>query len=77
MATNLQERKIELIQWLSLIDDDKLLEKIVDLKKQNSVDWWNEISEAEKDSIDRGLADADLGKLKPHSEARSIYEKWS
>ncbi len=77
MATNLQERKIELIQWLSLIDDDKLLEKIVDLKKQNSVDWWNEISEAEKDSIDRGLADADLGKLKPQSEARSIYEKWS
>jgi hypothetical protein len=76
MATNLQERKIELIQWLSVIDDVKLLEKIVDLKEQNSGDWWHEISEEEKDSIDRGLANADSGKLKPHSEARSMYEKW-
>ncbi len=75
MATNQQERKIELIQWLSVIDDDTLLEKIAELKKQNSEDWWNEISEAEKDSIDRGLADADSGKLRSHSEARSIYEK--
>ena len=75
MATNLQERKIELIQWLSVIDDDKLIEKIVDLKRQNSGDWWNEISEAERDSIDRGLADADSGKLRSHSEARLIYEK--
>lgn len=75
MATNQQERKIELIQWLSVIDDDELLEKIIDLKKQNSGDWWNEISEAEKDSIDRGLADADSGNLRSHFEARSIYEK--
>ena len=76
MASNMQERKIEFIQWLSVIDDAKLLEKIVDLKEQNSSDWWNEISEPERDSIDRGLADPDSGKLRPHSEARSIYEKW-
>ncbi len=76
MATNLQERKIELIQWLSVIDDVRLLEKITDLKEQNDRDWWDEISDAEKDSIDRGLADADAGKLNPNSEARVIYEKW-
>lgn len=75
MATNLQERKIELIQWLSVIDDATLLEKIADLKDQSDQDWWDEISEAEKASVDRGLADADAGNLKPHSEARSIYEK--
>ena len=76
MATNLQERKIELIQWLSVIDDVTLLEKIADLKEQNSSDWWDDISKIEKDSIDLGLADADAGNLKPHSEARATYEKW-
>lgn len=76
MATTLQERKIELIQWLSIIDDAALLDKIEDLKEQNSSDWWNEISEAEKNSIDRGIEDADAGDIKPHSEARAIYDKW-
>jgi predicted transcriptional regulator len=75
MATNLQERKIELIQWLSVIDDAALLQKIADLKDQDDQDWWDEISEAEKASVDRGLADADAGRLKSHAEARSIYEK--
>ncbi len=74
MATNLQERKIELIQWLSVIEDTTLLEKIADLKEQNSSDWWDEISEGERQSIDLGIADADAGRLNPHSKARSIYE---
>lgn len=74
MTGNIQDRKIELIQWLSVMDDVELLEKIADLKEQNERDWWEGISEAERVSIDRGLADADAGKLKTHSEARSIYE---
>lgn len=76
MATNLQDRKIELIQWLSVPDDAKLLEKIANLKEQNTADWWDEISDAEKNSVDLGLADAEAGNLKPHREARVIYEKW-
>lgn len=77
MSPNLQECKIELIQWLSVIDDAAVLEKIVDLREQVDSDWWQDLSEAEQDSIDLGLADADAGRLKPHSAARSIYEKWT
>jgi hypothetical protein len=54
MATNLQERKIEPIQWLSVIDDAKLLEKTADLKEQNSSDWWDEISVAETKQLNIG-----------------------
>ena len=39
-------------------------------------DWWNEASDGEKTSIELGLSDAEKGKLKPHSEAKKIYEKW-
>ncbi|HLA96158.1 MAG TPA: hypothetical protein VK612_10585 [Pyrinomonadaceae bacterium] len=76
MATiNMQERKLELIQWLSVIEDVSLLDKVAELKEQSTSDWWDEISDVEKGSISQGLEDADAGRLKPHSEARAIYEK--
>jgi predicted transcriptional regulator len=59
---NLQNKKLELIQWLSSIEESK--------------DWWNSIAESEKEAIERGIQDANAGKLNPHSKARKIYEKW-
>lgn len=76
MDTNLQQKKIELIQWLSTLTDASVIEKLLKLRKEEQNDWWDEISEAEKASIDKGLKDAEEGKLKPHSEARKAYEKW-
>ena len=73
---NIQNKKLELIQWLSTIEDSTIIEKIMDLRKKESKDWWNSISESEKESIEKGLLDADAGKLNPHSNARELYEKW-
>ncbi len=30
----------------------------------------------EKESIEKGLADAEAGKLNPHAKAKKLYEKW-
>ncbi|CAM3996792.1 hypothetical protein FLJU110815_11110 [Flavobacterium jumunjinense] len=76
MELSLLNKKMELIQWLSTIEDSSLIEKIMELKKKESKDWWNSISDNEKKSIEKGIQDADSGKLKPHSEARKLYEKW-
>ncbi len=73
---NILNKKLELIQWLSTIEDSSIIEKIMDLRKEESKDWWNLISESEKESIEKGLNDADAGKLNPHSNARKLYEKW-
>ena len=73
---NILNKKLELIQWLSTIEDSTIIEKIMDLKKKESKDWWNSISESEKESIEKGLQDADAGKLNPHSNARKLYERW-
>ena len=73
---NILNKKLELIQWLSTIEDSTIIEKIMDLRKKESKDWWNSISESEKESIEKGLLDADSGKLNPHSNARKLYEKW-
>ena len=77
MATaNIQERKLELIQWLSVIDDVSLIEKVAKVRDDSVSDWWDEISEAEKQAIESGIKDADSGHLKPHSDARAKYEEW-
>jgi len=76
MEANIQNIKIELIQWLTTLNDSSLLQKILDLRNNQTKDWWSEISEDEKLSIEKGIADADNGKLTSHSEARKIYEKW-
>lgn len=69
---NIQSKKLELIQWLSTIEDLSILNKIINLKKQENKDWWNLISENEKQSIEKGLQDADAVKLNSHSKAKEL-----
>ena len=72
---NILNKKLELIQWLSTVEDLKVIEKIQDLRTQENKDWWNIISKAEKIAIEQGLKDADEGKLNSHAKARELYEK--
>ncbi len=76
MEANIQNIKIELIQWLTTLDDKSLIQKIIDLRVNQTKDWWDTISDAERKSIEQGIIDADSGKLSSHSEARKVYEKW-
>ena len=76
IVLNLLNKKLELIQWLSTIEDSTIIEKIMDLRKNESKDWWNSISNQEKESINLGLKDAAAGKLNSHDKAREIYDKW-
>jgi Sec7-like guanine-nucleotide exchange factor len=73
---NILNKKLELIQWLSSIEDASVIDKIMELRKKENKDWWDSISENEKKAIESGLKDADSGKLNPHSNARKLYEKW-
>lgn len=67
--TNIETRKLELIQWLSFVDNVSLLDRISAIREQSNTDWWHEISDGEKASIAKGIEQADLGQLRPHSEA--------
>lgn len=68
-AMNIQARKLKLVQMIINTDKSAILKRIEDvLKKETVVDWWDEISEAEKKSIEQGLAEADRGELIPHEE---------
>lgn len=59
-------KKYKLIEWIIGISDSSLIDKL--LKISESTDWWNEISETERKSIERGLKDIEKNKVLEHSE---------
>lgn len=76
MNSQALDKKIELIQWLSTLEDNTIIEKLVKFRHQETKDWWNSISTEEQESIEKGISDAENGNIKPHSTARELYEKW-
>lgn len=46
------------------------------LGEEQENEWWNTISEKERQAIDKGLADIEAGKIIPHNEMRKRYEQW-
>ena len=76
METNLQAAKLELIQWLSTIENPNIIEKIQAIRDDEKEDWWDNLSALEKESVNKGVEDADAGNLKDQDQARQIYGKW-
>lgn len=76
MNSQILNEKLELIQWLSTLEDTSIIKKLVQFRKEETKDWWNSISDEEKKSIEKGIAEANENDVKPHSEARKLYEKW-
>ena len=64
---NLQAKKLELVQLIISTEKPSILQKVEDVFKKKT-DWWDEISEEERKSIEKGLAEADRGELIPHEQ---------
>jgi len=77
VSMNQEKEKLEIIKWVRTLKDDSSIERLKMLRKSHTrLDWWTEIAEDEKSAIDKGLADIKAGQIKPHRDARKIYEKW-
>ena len=75
---DLHLEKLKLIEWLAGLQDEKVVERIKSLRDNptGTTDWWNDLSQAQKDSIDRGLKDAAEGRVTPHDEVKKRYDQW-
>ena len=76
---NLQAKKLELVQLIINTRKPLTLKKVEEiLKSEKETDWWNEISDAERQSIEQGLAEADKGELIPHEQVmREVKAKYN
>lgn len=67
--------KIELIEWMSSLDNDFALEYLKSFKEspESENDWWFDLPAEHKAGIERGLQDVDQGRVTPHSKVAEIY----
>ncbi|MBS1545518.1 MAG: hypothetical protein JST14_17910 [Bacteroidetes bacterium] len=74
---NVEKEKLEIIKWVTGLKDNTAIEKLKMLRdKPKKKDWWDEISSEERAAIEKGLEDIKAGRVKPHTEAKKLYEKW-
>ena len=67
---NFDVRKINLINWLTSVQDEDVLAKIEKIQKEK-YDWWDSINENDKKAISEGLNQLDKGDYLTRSEVRS------
>lgn len=72
---NIETRKLNIINWVSHLQDETVLSRIEQLQSQKQ-DWWDLISEEEKAEIKEGISQADNGETKTTEEVLSKYKKW-
>lgn len=70
---NLETRKINIISWVSHLQDESMLSRIEELQSKKQ-DWWEMISDEEKAEIEEGVAQADRGELKSTEDVLSKYQ---
>jgi predicted transcriptional regulator len=69
--------KNDLIKVIVNTDDVSFLRQIRDFFKKHQVttDWWDEISDYEKEMIEIGAKEIEEGKVVPHEEVRAEINK--
>jgi hypothetical protein len=67
--------KLELIEWLTKLDDDETIDYLKLVKDSNTSheDWWCVLTDEQKSGIERGLRDVDAGKVTPHNKVKLKY----
>ncbi|AKP51253.1 hypothetical protein [Cyclobacterium amurskyense] len=73
---DIQAEKLQLIEWLAGLNDAKVHNEFIALKKKMEVDWWDRISAEEREEVEMGLSQADKGEVTPHKEVMAKYKKW-
>jgi hypothetical protein len=74
---NTSTQKLDLIHWITELQDDTILNTLEVIKEQSThEDWWDDISVAEISSIEKGLLEATAGRTVSHSEVKKRYDKW-
>lgn len=66
--------KLELIEWLKNVEDKEMLEALLFYKKNHEEgDWADELTAAQKEAIEQGLADEKAGRV---MESKEVWKKY-
>ena len=70
---DIQAEKIALTQLLLQTEDVAIIKKVKAIFKKEQKDWWDELTEEQKEAINEGLKDADEGRVVPFESFMQKY----
>jgi len=73
------ELRADLHNMIDKVSDGNILHAVKILlsgKTKKQPDWWDTISDEEREEIKQGLSEADHGEVINHEEVMSKYKKW-
>lgn len=74
---NMNTVRQEIQQFIAGADEGTLLEIHNMLKTSSTgVTWWDDITDAQKASIERGIRDMETSKTETHGEVQKLYAQW-
>jgi len=75
---DIQTEKQNLMEWISKLEDESIIEDIKSLKENSSnwKDWWSDLSEEEKKGIEEGLRDIEEGRTYTYEQVKNEVNKW-
>ncbi len=63
-AAELKRKKHDLIAWINMLSDERLIEFLDSLKTSGSTeDWWTNLSDNQRSVINSGMKDIDAGRV--------------
>ncbi|MDP2058300.1 MAG: hypothetical protein U1C58_12165 [Flavobacteriaceae bacterium] len=67
--------KLEIIEWLAKLDDSETIEYLKIVKDSRTIDndWWDDLADAQKDGIERGLDEIKRGHTISHEDVKRRY----
>jgi len=71
MDSYASSQKLDLIRWITELNDLSILAKVNEIKENTIAVSYSELL-----SIERGLNDFQQGKVTSHTQAKKRYEKW-
>jgi predicted transcriptional regulator len=72
---DIQAEKLDLIQWLTGINDSNIIRQVSALRESTEKAASNKLSQAEKDAVDKGLQSLNEGRFKSHEDVMEITRK--
>lgn len=70
----IENKKVDIINWLSSLEDEKPIDKLYVLKGQYADEWYFLLSSNEKKSIQNALYELSSGKAYSHNEVKDAVK---
>ena len=72
---NIQEEKLDIIQWVTKVNDSRIIGQLMLIKKSNEEGGFIRLSSDEKDALDKGIRSIKEGRFKTNQEVKEATKK--